>query len=73
MKANSITILSENKARKKHPVSYDTILGMENAFCECGCKIHCTLPAVYRWNQIANKIKWIPTLPDFTIPIGGGN
>ena len=32
MQSNEITILSERNARKKHPVSYDTILGMENAF-----------------------------------------
>ena len=71
MQSNEITILSERNARKRHPVSYDTILGMENAFkCE-GCKIHNLSPIIYKYNQIANRMKCMPKIGDVLVVRGG--
>lgn len=39
MQDNSIIILSARACRKKHHVSYDTVLGMENAFIKEGADI----------------------------------
>ena len=50
-------VLSVRQANKKHHVSYDTILGLEDAFCEeCGCKRIDASASIYRKN-IALKDK----------------
>ena len=54
MQDNSIIILSTRACRKKHHVSYDTILGMENAFIKEGAVLK-----LFSYDiGIINKILW---------------
>lgn len=50
-----VIILSERGYRKKHHVSYDTVLGMENAFEKEGAAIRELSPVLHRVNSI---LKW---------------
>lgn len=52
----TLCILSERKIRKKHHVSYDTILGMENAFAEnAGVKIKELSVLGHKFNAVLNR------------------
>ena len=54
MQDNSIIILSARACRKKHHVSYDTVLGMENAFIKEGAVLK-----LFSYDiGIINKILW---------------
>lgn len=75
MENNSIVILSERLCRKKHHVSYDTILGAENAFKVEGAHIKCFSPLVSLLNKVFKKLKLRIHTFDFTITAtvwGGG-
>ena len=50
-----IVILSERGYKKKHHVSYDTVLGMENAFEKEGAVVRALSPMLHRINSI---LKW---------------
>lgn len=63
-----ITILSERKCRKDWHVSYDTVLGMENAFVNEGAEIKFFSPIFTVVNKVLNKLKLV-NLPDVTIKV----
>lgn len=47
-----VAVLSVRNGNKKHHVSYDTILGLEDAFCdECGCDRLDFSSSIYKRNQ----------------------
>lgn len=54
--SNQLTILSERNYCKNHHVSYDTVLGMENAFSKEGAVVTCLSPYWYTFNRILNRI-----------------
>lgn len=61
-----LIILSERNYRKNHHVSYDTVLGMENAFTREGVYLYSLSAFIKQINQVLKKLKLKP-MPDFTI------
>lgn len=66
MEACSVIILSERNCRKRHHVSYDTVLGMENAFLKEGAEISCFSKSIGYFNKICRKLHVSTRILDWT-------
>lgn len=55
MNEDQFTIISSRKCGKKH-ISYNTILGLENEFVQCGCSLIEFNDIVYFYNKLFRKL-----------------
>lgn len=76
MEAENLTILSERAYRKRHRVSYDTVLGMENAFAAEGCKLKRLSALCHYLNQVIDRClpnrSSLKRIPNRLRPVQGG-